>query len=343
MKSPTNFAYHLTQYLMQYLPGQLGASTNTLQSYRDAFTLFLRYLKTSEGLLPEKLTLEDCTKRRVEAFLAWLETDRRCGVATRNQRLAALQAFFRYLQLESPGHLLMSQQILTIRIKRAPKPVMNYLTPEGIQAIFSAIELTQASGRRDFVLLCLLYDTGARVQEMADCVVGDLRLADPATLRLTGKGSKSRIVPILSQTKHYVKPYLEENHLNTPAMASHPLFYNRNHEKLTRAGISYILQKYVTSARTASPNLIPARISPHSFRHSKAMHLLQSGVNLVYIRDLLGHADIATTEIYARADSKMKRQALEQAYKELKPNPMDPSWKDDSDLLAWLQGLCKPR
>ena len=297
MKTPTNFAYFLTQYLTQYLPGQLGASSNTIQSYRDAFTLFLRYLKTSEGLLPEKLTLEDCTKRKVEAFLDWLEADRQCCVTTRNQRLAALQAFFRYLQIESPGHLLVCQQILTIRIKRAPKPVMTYLTLEGIQAILSAIDVTQSSGRRDFVLLCLLYDTGARVQELADCVVGDLRLTDPATLRLTGKGNKSRIVPILSQTKSYVKPYLEENHLNMPAMVSHPLFYNRVHEKLTRAGISYILQKYVTCARTTSPNLIPDRISPHSLRHSKAMHLLQSGVNLVYIRDLLGHADISTTEI----------------------------------------------
>jgi integrase/recombinase XerD len=131
--------------------------------------------------------------------------------------------------------------------------------------------------------------------------------------------------------------------LNTPSMVSHPLFCNRTHEKLTRAGINYILQKYVTCAKTTSPNLIPDRISPHSFRHSKAMHLLQSGINLVYIRDLLGHADIATTEIYARADSTMKREALEQAYKALKPTSTTPSWREDQDLLTWLQGLCHPK
>lgn len=343
MKSPTNFAYYLTQYLSKYLPGQVGASTNTIQSYRDTFSLLLQYLKTSQGIPPEKLTLEDFNKNRVDEFLAWLEEKRQCGIATRNQRLSAIQAFFRYLQIESPSHLLLSQQIMSIRIKRAPKPVMNYLTFEGIQAILSAVDTTDCSGRRDFALLCLLYDTGARVQEIADCVVSDLRLTVPATLRLTGKGCKSRIVPILSKTMAYLKQYIEGNHLNTPSMGSHPLFYNRKKEKLTRAGISYILEKYVECARKSTPGLIPDRISPHSLRHSKAMHLLQSGVNLVYIRDLLGHTDIATTEIYARADSKMKRQALENVYKELKPNQTDPSWQEDQELLAWLQGLCKSK
>ncbi len=343
MKSPTNFAYYLTQYLTKYLPGQLGASTNTIQSYRDTFTLLLKYWKTSQGIPPEKLTLEDFNKNRLDEFLAWLEENRQCRISTRNQRLSAIQAFFKYLQIESPSHLLISQQIMSIWIKRAPKPVMNYLTFEGIQAILSAVDTTEQSGRRDFALLCLLYDTGARVQEIADCVVSDLRLMEPATLRLTGKGCKSRIVPLLSKTAAYLKEYIEENHLNTPRMVSHPLFYNRKKEKLTRAGISYILHKYVECARIASPKLIPRSISPHSLRHSKAMHLLQSGVNLVYIRDLLGHADIATTEIYARADSNMKRQALENAYKELKPNQTDPSWKEDQELLAWLQGLCKSK
>ena len=343
MKSPTNFAYYLTQYLSKYLPGQAGASTNTIQSYRDTFSLLLQYLKTSQGIPPEKLTLEDFNKNRVDEFLAWLEEKRQCGIATRNQRLSAIQAFFRYLQIESPNHLLLSQQIMAIRIKRAPKPVMNYLTFEGIQAILSAVDTTEYSGRRDFALLCLLYDTGARVQEIADCVVSDLRLTEPATLRLTGKGCKSRIVPILSKTMAYLKQYIEGNHLNSPSMGSHPLFYNRKNEKLTRAGISYILEKYVECARKSAPGLIPDRISPHSLRHSKAMHLLQLGVNLVYIRDLLGHADIATTEIYARADSKMKRQALENVYKELKPNQTDPSWQEDQELLAWLQELCKSK
>jgi integrase/recombinase XerD len=341
MKNPTNFAYHLTQYLSKYLPGQLGASTHTIQSYRDTFTLCLRYLQTSQGISPDKLTLEDFTKNRVEEFLIWLEEERKCSIATRNQRLAALQAFFRYLQIESPVHIFLSQQILSIRSKRTPKPVMNYLAIEGIQAILAAVDTAEPTGRRDFALLCLLYDTGARVQEIADCLVRDLRLTEPATLRLTGKGCKSRIVPILSKTAALLKQYLEDQHLNTPDMVSHSLFSNRKREKLTRAGISYILQKYVECATKSSPELIPANISPHSLRHSKAMHLLQAGVNLVYIRDLLGHADIATTEIYARADAKMKRQALENAYKELKSNPSDFPWQEDQELFAWLQNLCR--
>jgi len=341
MMKPTNFAYHLTEYFAKYLPRQLGASTNTVKSYRDTFTMLLRYLKSSMDIATEKLTIESFNKNMIDEFLIWLEEDRNSSISTRNQRLSAIQSFFRYLQIESPEHIFVCQQILSIRIKRQPKTAMNYLSFEGIKAILSAPNTSEATGRRDFVLLCLLYDTGARVQEIADCIVSDIRLTDPATIRLTGKGRKSRIVPIMSKTTSYIKQYIVENHLNMPHMASQPLFCNRMKEKLTRAGISYILNKYVEEARTSTPELIPKSVSPHSLRHSKAMHLLQSGVNLVYIRDLLGHVDIKTTEIYARADSNMKRQALENAYKELKPSELDSFWKEDQELLSWLQALCQ--
>ncbi len=341
MMKPTNFAYHLTEYFTKYLPRQMGASTNTIKSYRDTFTILLRYLKSSVGIAPEKLTLEVFNKNMIDEFLVWLEEDRNCSISTRNQRLSAIQAFFRYLQIESPDQILVCQQILSIRIKRKPKTAMNYLSFDGIKALLSTPDTTESTGRRDFVLLCLLYDTGARVQEIADCVVSDIRLTEPATIRFTGKGRKSRIVPVMSKTASYLKQYIEENHLNMPHLASQPLFCNRMKEKLTRAGISYILNKYVEQAKISAPELIPKSVSPHSLRHSKAMHLLQSGVNLVYIRDLLGHVDIKTTEIYARADSNMKRQALENAYKELKTNQSDSFWKEDQELLSWLQGLCQ--
>jgi site-specific recombinase XerD len=339
--NPTNFSFHLSEYLTKYLPAQLGAATNTIKSYRDTFVILLRYLKRNKGILPEKLRLEDFSKDLINDFLIWLENERNCGTSTRNQRLSAIQSFFRYLQIESPAHIFVCQQILSISIKRSPKPLINYLSIEGIKSIISIPDTNKKSGRRDFVLLCLLYDTGARVQEIADCVINDIRLTEPATIRLTGKGSKSRIVPIMSKTLTYLKKYLEENNLDEQDNSSHPLFYNRKSEKLTRAGINYILNKYVEYARILTPELIPESVSPHCLRHSKAMHLLQSGVNLIYIRDLLGHVDIKTTEIYARADSKMKRQALENAYEKLKTDDTEYfTWKEDKELLSWLQNLC---
>lgn len=193
-------------------------------------------------------------------------------------------------------------------------------------------------GRRDVVLLSLMYDTGARVQEIADLTVADIRLEPPSTVKLTGKGSKSRLVPLMTPTSKLLRQYLSDNNLMSIACGTYPLFQNRAHGKLTRAGIAYILDKYVEEARRAHPASIPNVVSPHSFRHSKAMHLLQAGVNLVYIRDLLGHVSIKTTEVYARADSKMKRLALEKAYQDTSPMEM-PVWQQSSELLKWLKDL----
>jgi integrase/recombinase XerD len=193
-------------------------------------------------------------------------------------------------------------------------------------------------GRRDLVLLSLMYDTGARVQEIADLTVADVRLENPATVKVTGKGNKSRLIPLMTPTAKLIEQYMSENNLKHAAMGSYPLFQNRSHTKLTRAGIAYILNKYVEESRLLHPGNIPKVVSPHCFRHSKAMHLLQAGVNLVYIRDLLGHVSITTTEVYARADSLMKRNALENAYQTTTPSVM-PVWQQNNDLLKWLKDL----
>jgi len=335
---PTDFAYHLTGYLTKYLPGRVGMSSNTIRSYRDAFALFLQFCAETQNLVAEKITLETITKRLIEDFLTWLESTRECSVSTRNQRLAAIRAFFRYLQMEAPENLYRSQQILALPTKRCSQKPVHYLTLEGIKAILSEPDLHSPAGRRNLVLLSLLYDTGARVQELADLVVSDVRLSAPATVKLTGKGGKGRVVPLMTSTAKLVTQYLSELGLTHAAQGQYPLFQNRSRGKLTRAGITYILKKYGAQARARYPAIIPAAISPHCFRHSKAMHLLQAGVNLIYIRDLLGHVSIKTTEVYARADSRMKRQALEQAYPPVSPSEM-PSWQQSAGLLKWLKGL----
>ncbi len=335
---PTDFAYHLTTYLSKYLPGRAGTSHNTICSYRDTFSLLLRYCSEEKAMAIEKVKLGTLQKNLIDEFLTWLETHRGCLVSTRNQRLAAIHAFYRYLQMEAPEHIYLCQQILAIPMKRTASKTLDYLTLDAMKAILEAPDRTCMMGRRDLVLLSLMYDTGARVQEIADLTVMDVRLENPANVKVTGKGNKSRLIPLMTPTAKLIDQYMSENNLKHFSCGSYPLFQNRSHAKLTRAGITYILKKYVEEAKLLYPGLIPKVVSPHRLRHSKAFHLLQAGVNLVYIRDLLGHVSIKTTEVYARADSMMKRNALENAYQATTPSEM-PVWQQNNDLLKWLKDL----
>ncbi len=338
---PTDFAVQLSRYLGSYLPGQSGCSTNTVRSYRDTFTLLLRFCRDEQHLPPQKLTLDRIDRHLIEAFLQWVETDRSCSATTRNIRLAAIHAFYKYLQIEAPHMLDRCQDILSIPYKKARQKVVSYLTLDETQALLLQPDVGSQSGRRDLTLLSLLYDTGARVQELADLRIGDVRFSSPTVIRLTGKGRKSRLVPIMARTEKLLRSYLDEYDPDYTAHESCPLFCNRDGKKLTRAGIAYILKKYVLQARSGGGIPAQTAVSPHVLRHSKAMHLLQSGVNLVYIRDLLGHADISTTEIYARADEHLKRKALMEAYPSPSPESETPAWQKDSDLLSWLKSLGK--
>lgn len=333
---PTDFAKMLSQYLSAYLPGLRNVSPNTISSYRDTFKLFLTYCKQNK-LSIERLTLSDIEDSMVLGFLKWLEEERNNGISTRNQRLACIHAFFRYVQTEHPVGLLTCQKILAIPMKKAPKPTVNHLTPESLQLILAQPDLTTPGGRRDVTLLSVLYDTGARVQELVDLRVRDVRLDPPPILTLTGKGRKTRHVPIMSNTETILRQYMTAARLLQNGMQDRPLFCNRQKSKMTREGVAFILDKYVAQARIIS-SVVPNKVTPHVLRHTKAMHLLQAGVNLIYIRDLLGHVDIATTEVYARADTELKRRALEQAYPGLVSDGL-PQWNHDEDLISWLNSL----
>ena len=338
---PTDFAVQLSKYLGKYLPGQSGCSINTVLSYRDTFTLFLRFCQNEKRLLPQKLTLDKINHLLVEQFLLWLENERQCCAGTRNNRLAAIHAFYRYLQIEMPHMISRCQEILSVPYKKAQKKMISYLTLDGIKTLLDQPDTTTASGRRDLAMLSLLYDTGSRVQELVDLRFEDVRLSSPTAIRLTGKGYKSRLVPIMAPTEKLLRQYLNERDPYYAAHGGYPLFCNRVGKKLTRAGVAYILSKYLSLAHSEGRTPLPESLSPHCLRHSKAMHLLQAGVNLVYIRDLLGHADVSTTEIYARADEHFKRKALEQAYPSPTPVSDTTIWQKDDDLLDWLKNLGK--
>lgn len=337
----TDFARYMTAFLSGYLPGQRNVSVNTVAAYRDAFRLFLLYCRDCCGLHIENLQLKQINKEIVEQFLSWIETERGNSISTRNQRLAAIHAFFRYVQYEAPEHMELCQQICEIPFKKRPRAGICYLTHDQMKQILSEPDITRPNGRRDLLLLSILYDTGGRVQEIADLKVRSVRIEKPATITLTGKGSKTRYVPLMSRTAELLGQYLKEQRLTTPDKLEHPLFFNSRHEHLTRSGITYILKKYTDAARSKIKG-IPGNVTPHVLRHTKAMHLLEAGVNLIYIRDLLGHVSVTTTEIYAKANPEMKRAALESASLNYIPEAeSQDSWEDNPDLMLWLQNLCK--
>jgi site-specific recombinase XerD len=336
-----DFAKSLTNFFTEYLSAERGVSPNTMRSYGAAFAAFLDFMNIKKKVDAEKLTLGDVSRKNVLDYLDWIQVEKGCSISTRNQRLAAIHAFCKYLQYEDVTRLQQWQEALGVKIKKTVKTTMNYLSLEGIKALLSQIPQNTERGRRDLAMLSLLYETGARVQEILDLRPVDVNLSKPCYVTLFGKGRKKRIVPIQDAQVAILKEYMTENNLLESRMNQRPLFQNNRGGKLTGAGITYILKNYAAMARNSTENLIPAQISPHCLRHSKAMHLLQAGINLVYIRDILGHVSIQTTEIYARADSKQKREALEKTYASVLPTTevMNPSWVKDSELKKWLKNL----
>lgn len=335
---PTDFSRYVSGFMSRYLPDELGASINTIESYRDMFMLLITFMQSANKVGLNKLTLNMITKTVILEFLDWLKLERGCGDSTRNQRLAAIHSFYSYVQAESLENMYECQKILSIKFKKTSKDTVNYLSIEGVKLLLQQPDTGTRKGRRDLVLLSTIYDSGARVQEAIDMTPSAFKLEKPVTLKIIGKGNKARLVPLMDAQIENLKCYLHENKLDAPFANQFPLFYNSRKEKLTRSGINYIVKKYADLARAENPAIIPVKLSPHSLRHSKAMHLLQAGVNIVYIRDILGHVSIQTTEVYARADSRQKRAAIEKAYINLNPEE-EPKWSKDDDLLTWLKAF----
>ncbi len=333
-----DFPKSLADFLTKYLPAERGMSNNTIASYRMTFILLISFMQEQKSIPAHRLTFKDITKTCVEEFLNHLETDRKCCVSTRNVRLAALHSFFKFVQYEWPEQLEECRKILTIKVKKTNRGSINYLTVDGIGLLLRQPDLSTKKGVRALAMLALMYDTGARVQEIIDLIPSSLRLNKPYTIKLIGKGNKARIVPLMEEEVVHLKSYMSKNNLLEDHASEYPLFYNTWKEKLTRAGITHILHKYATMARDKDATLIPQRISCHSLRHSKAMHLLQAGVNLVYIRDILGHESVTTTEVYARVDSKQKREAIEKAYVNVVKKEA-PIWVNNESLLDWLKNF----
>lgn len=335
-----DFSLRLGDYLGNFLPAQRNVSANTIASYSQTFVLFLEHCQ-QRGTPANRLTLDDFTADAVLDFLQHLERERGNGFSTRNQRLAALRSFTRYLESREPGKSMQWKRLLSLRRKKGrQRTEIAHMEIAGMASLLRAPDRTTPWGRRDTALLSLLYDTGMRVQELADINLDSLRFDHPAHVKVRGKGRKERLLPLLPATVNLLNAYVDEWFEGDRRIQNVPLFFNHRRERLTRSGIRWIIVKYVE--RCGAKNTEgKTKISPHTFRHSKAMHLMQSGASLAEVQSLLGHSDVSTTLVYARADFAMVCRALEGAKIEELPAMRNLEQRPD-ELLTWLKKRCRP-
>lgn len=339
MKNDGTFPYYVTTFFKKYLPGQKNLSSNTIHSYSDSFKLMLVFCEEKKGIKSSQLKLENLDRELVIEFLDWLEQERGCRPTTRNQRLIAFRSFSRYVQKECPSEMAGLQSILGISYKKSRKTVVPYLTERQMTLLLAQPKGDKWESYRDKVLMSTLYDTGARVQELCDIKMKDVRLEKPAIITLHGKGDKDRQVPIMGSTKLLLESYIEHyRFMPGISKGEHYLFVNQRKGRLSRWGVSHIINKYVESAEKEGMN-VDFPITPHVFRHSKAVHMVHAGINLIYIRDFLGHVDCSTTEIYAKIDTEQKRKAIESACKDIAPEQEYEDWTKDDDLMEFLRSL----
>lgn len=335
---PSDFATLIRGFFDQHLVSQRGLSGHTVLSYRDTFKLLLEFACRQPRKQVNDLVLDDLTPELVRRFLTHLEDDRHNRVVTRNLRLAAIHSFFRYLTTVDPRHLVHCQAIFDVPFKRRPHRVAQYLERDEVQAIFREIDCRTLLGQRDDALLRMLYNTGMRAQEVVDLDVRHVRVTRPFTVLIHGKGRKERVCPLWAETVSSLKRYLQARAIrHTDAV---PLFLNTDGDRLTRYGVRYIVTHRVREAAQRCPPLLTRPITPHTWRHTTAMHLLQSNVDLAMIRSWLGHASIETTNTYVEIDLEMKQKTLASAEKLLpKIKSSATSWRANKDILSWLSTL----
>ena len=335
--SPNTLACALRLFFANHMPLARGLSPHTVHSYRDAFSLLLRFLAARGGRHVVDLDICDIDPEGVLAFLNDLETGRGNCAATRNARLAAIHAFARFVAGRHPEHIEACQRLLAVPFKRASSRVVEYLEADEIGAMIDATNRSTRDGRRDHALLLTMFNTGARVQEILDLSPRDLQLVKPHHARLFGKGRKERICPLWPRTAAALRALFTESGLDLTSSDS--IFRNRRGTPLTRFGVRYLLRKYAALAQPAAPGIARKRTHPHSIRHSCAVHLLQSGVDLVTISHWLGHASVETTNRYIAVDLETKRAALAKAGPVNDDSSTLAAWRLDASILTWLEGL----
>jgi len=332
----TTLARSLRGFLVEYLPCQRALSPHTVHSYRDSLKLLLQFIAGKNGDA-SALQLEDLSVDKITAFLQHLEESRKNRASTRNVRLSAIHSFFRYVGAQCPEQIEQTQRVLGIPFKRAQTRAIQHVEFSELQTMLDGIDCALPTGRRDFALLNVLFNTGARVSEIVGLMAADLRLAGPPSVLLRGKGRKERECPLWPATARLLRELLEERGIAPDRPEA--VFRNHRGAPLTRFGIRVILRKHVQRASAGIASLARKRIHPHSLRHSTAVHLLRAGVDLSTIAHWLGHASLNTTNKYLAIDLEAKRDALAKAEPLLQRGKTPAAWRGDPDLIQWLENL----
>lgn len=331
----------IVTFFRNYLANQKGYPENTISSYSDCIRLLLSYACDRLKVTFDKLDLKQLTDQLILDFLDYLEKERGNKATTRNQRLGAIKTFYRFLALQDPTLTAVCERVCAISAKKTEHKVIATLDKDEIKQMLAAVTADTLLGARDQALLTMLYNTGARVQELVDLDVSDLRMEEPLQVLLTGKGRKQRIVPLYEETVAAIHHYLKLR--DQAGIQSKVLFLNSRGQRITRFGIGYIVSKYAAQAARKSPSLNGKKVTPHMYRHSMALHMIQSGSDISVVKEWLGHANLKTTSLYVDIDIEMKRKALEACPPPAAPRtgePEKPLWHDP-DLLPFLQSLSR--
>lgn len=330
---------YVRRFLLEYVVSDRCLSRNTQKSYRDTIRLLLQFLSQFYSCDATQLTVEQVTADAVRSFLTHRQKNNGNSAATRNQRLATIHSLIRFAARQTPELLDLATQVQNIPLRRvAPKP-MPYLEKEEIDTLLATPDRQRSLGRRDYAIFLFLYNTGARAQEVADALVRDLSLDSSAPcVRIRGKGNKTRICPLWPHTVKTLRTMLGERVEGPPAA---PVFLNIRGEPITRYGIHTLVERTVARAAQVLPSLRTKRVSPHTIRHTTAVHLLRSGVDINTIRAWLGHVSLETTNRYAEVDLEMKAKALATCAvtPRKKKSDREPLWRKDRDLMDFLASL----
>jgi len=331
MTDRTSLGHWVRRFLVEYAASERNLSANTCASYRDMLLLLLPYTAKRKGIVADMLSVTDLSAELVRSFLVYLEQERECCTATRNQRLASIHALARFIGEHSPQHVEWCTQIRMVPIKKGTTSSLTYLGKSEVDALLAAPDRSSTQGQRDHALLLFLYNSGARVSEAASLRIGDIDW-NSKSVRITGKGNKQRRCPLWAATLAHLR------HLAGRRSAEANLFVNRRGEPLTRYGIHTLVERYVIKLRASVPSLERKRISPHVIRHTTASHLLQAGVDINTIRAWLGHVSLDTTNIYAETDLATKKRALATLSRG-KTWRVTGGWSHQPDLIAFLRAL----
>lgn len=329
------FSKLVQEFLTTYIVGECNYSINTKFSYATTFYLLLEFMNNEKNIKPNKIEIETITKEVIIQFLNWLETNRNVSIQTRNQRLACIKSFYKYVQSNEPDLFDTCSLILSIKNKKVPNKMISYFSENEIRIMIDY--LNNIKDLKKLTMICVLYETGTRVSEFINIKLEDLKLSDNASITLYGKGDKTRIVPISQELVKLINKYLKETYIN---YGDNYLFYSTHKKKYYRNSINKIINQIVLQLSLKYPEYFKGNYHPHSFRHSKATHLYNNGTPLLYVKEFLGHSTIASTEIYATPDSKKQREEILRNAESINAKNRYSNRKQDS-LDSWLKNNIK--